>query len=405
MDLFHREELRRLAQRETDVCVSIYMPTFRVEADAQQNPTRFKNLVREARDQLRDHGLKEQAIDDVLADAHRRLDDSAFWRMQNEGLAVFITPDTTEFFRLPLHFDEISIVGKRFHLKPLFPLIATNNRFYLLALSLNDVRLYQGTHEALSEVKATEIPSDIVEAIRQYEEWPEQQMQLHTQNRMSQGETARYDTGFQGQGDTEDLERAPDDELKRFFRKIDDGVHEALNGEQAPLLLAGVSEYLPIYRGVNNYSHLIDDSIVAGNPEALHPVELHEKAWDVVEPIFLEGQHESIEQFEQLFYQNDDMASEDFHEIVPACAYSRVDTLFVPIGHHRWGAFDADKNTVRLHDAKEPGDEDLLNYAAVHAHLNGATVYALRPENMPGGRSIAATFRYRADVSAVENGS
>jgi len=46
----------------------------------------------------------------------------------------------------------------------------------------------------------------------------------------------------------------------------------------------------------------------------------------------------------------------------------------------------------------------LLNYAAVSAYLNGATVHALNPENMPGGRSIAATFRYRADVSAAESG-
>lgn len=405
MDLFDREDLRRLAESQSEAAISIYMPTFRVEADAQQNPTRFKNLIREARDHLRANGHKDLDIDTLLADARRRLDDSAFWRMQNEGLAVFITPDQTEFYRLPLHFDEIAIVGERFHLKPLFPLIATNNRFYLLALSLNDVRLYQGTHEAVSEIESAEIPSDIVEAIRQYED-PEASLQMHTQNRATgNGNASRSDVAFHGQGgDAEDRGRSPKQELKRFFHTIDDGVHDTLGGENVPLLLAGVSEYLPLYRDVNGYPHLIEDNIVAGNPEALHPTELHDKAWSHVEPLFQEAQTDAVERFEQLFYQDGDLASDHFHEIVPACAYSRVETLFVPIGQHRWGAFDASANTVELHESQEPSDEDLLNYAAVHAHLNGATVYALRPENMPGGRSIAATFRYRADVSAVENG-
>ena len=404
MDLFDREDLRRLAETQSEAALSIYLPTHRVEADTKQNPTRFKNLLRDTRRQLQDHGFKNGAIDDLLSVAERRLDDSAFWRMQNEGLAVFITPDQTEFYRLPLQFDEIAIVGKRFHLKPLFPLIATNNRFYVLALSLNDVRLYQGTHEALSEVESTEIPSDIVQAVRQYED-PEASLQMHTQNRASGGgDSSRSDVAYHGQGDAEDRGRSPREELKRFFHTVDDGVQSVLNGESVPLLLAGVSEYLPLYRDVNEYPHLIEDQIVAGNPEARHVQELHAQAWDQVEPIFLEAQNESVKRFEQLFYQDGDLASDDFHEIVPACAYSRVDTLFVPIGDHRWGMFDAANNTVELHEQQEPGDEDLLNYAAVHAHLNGATVYALRPENMPGGRSIAATFRYRADVSAVENG-
>jgi hypothetical protein len=57
-----------------------------------------------------------------------------------------------------------------------------------------------------------------------------------------------------------------------------------------------------------------------------------------------------------------------------------------------------------VHEEQEPGDGDLFNYAAVKAYLNGGTVHVLRPEKMPGGRSVAATFRYQADVSAEENG-
>lgn len=214
------------------------------------------------------------------------------------------------------------------------------------------------------------------------------------------------DAAFHGHGggDADDMSAEPQDELKRFFREVDESVSEYLGGEEVPLVLAGVSEYLPLYRSVNNYQHLIEDEIVPGNPESFSIDELHEKAWAIVEPIFRTEEKEELDRFEQLYYQDEDMASDDFHEIIPGCAYSRVDTLFVPVGEHRWGRFDPDTNTVEVHESQEPGDGDLLNYAAVSAYLNGATVHALGPEKMPGGRSIAATFRYQADVSANESG-
>lgn len=406
MDLFNRDELRRLAELQDDVCISLYLPTYRNESDWSQNTTRLKNLLRDARDQLRSQDYREELIDDLLSDARQLLDRPGFWRKSiGDGLALFITAEATEHFRLPLSFEEIAIVGDRFHLKPLFPLIASNNRFYLLALSKNDVRLYQGAHQSISEIRSAEIPANIVEAIRQYED-PEKQLQSHVQNRASQPNGQRADASFHGHGsgNSDDMSGEPQDELKRFFREVDESVSDYISGEDVPLVLAGVSEYLPLYREVNSYPHLIEDELVPGNPESLDVEELHKSAWEIVEPVFREAEENELERFEQLYYQEEDMASDDFHEIIPGCAYSRVDTLFVPIGEYRWGRFDADTNMVEVHESQKPGDGDLLNYAAVSAYLNGARVHALPPEKMPGARSIAATFRYKADVSAQENG-
>lgn len=402
MDLFNRDELKRLAEMEDDVCISLYMPTHRFRSDWSQNTTRFKNLLRDARHQLKDQEYRESTIDEILAEARQLLDRPGFWRGLSEGLAAFITAETSEFYRLPLPFDEVAIVEDRFHLKPLFPLIAANNQYYLLALSKNDVRLYQGTHQAISEVEAAEIPSDIVSAIRQYEEMPEQGLQSHTQGQSSL-DGRGTDQLQHGHGSSEDQSREPKDQLKRFFRRIDDSVSDYIAGEEVPLVLAGVSEYLPIYKSENSYPHLLDD-IVAGNPEQLDVQELHTKAWDVVASVLDARQREEMERFEDLYYQNGQLASDDFHEIIPACAYSRVETLFVPKAQYRWGRFHPDTNTVEVHESQQPGDGDLLNYAALKSYLSGATVHVLEPENMPGGRSVAAIFRYEADVKAQERG-
>jgi hypothetical protein len=404
MDLINRDALSTLARHDDAPCVSLYMSTFRFESDLSQNPIRYKNLLKEARDQLRAEDHSDDAIDALLADARARLDDTPLWRKMSLGMAVFISPSTTRLFRLPLAFDEMAIVGKRFHLKPLFPLIATNNRFYLLALSQNDVRLFQGTHQAISEVGREEIPSGIVEAIRQYED-PEKSLQHHTANRAGQGEQGRGDQAFHGQGVTsDDLASEAQSEIKRYFGEVAERVEDRLAGEDAPLVLAAVREHLPLYREANDYPHLVTDDIVQGNPEPLSMDELHNQAWGIVEPLFLEAQTEALEQFNQQYHQ-DELASTDVHEIVPAAAYSRIHTLFVPVGEHRWGRYDAQANTVELHDGQAPGTEDLLNYAAVHAFLNGATVHALKPANMPNGFGVAALFRYPADVSATENGA
>ena len=401
MDLFRREDLKRLAQSTETPCISVYMPTIRYESDQSQNLIRYKNLLREVRSQLSSSSLRDDEIEDLLEPATKKLNATPFWRSMTDGLAVFISPSQTQFYRLPLEFDEVAVVGKQFHLKPLFPLIATNNRYYVLALSLNDVRLYQGTHYALTEVSTADIPSSIVEAVLQYED-SEKQIQHHTSKRTMSG---RQDTSFHGHGvSSDDTSAQPKDELRRFFRVIDESLREHLKDEDAPLVLASVKEYLPYYAEVNQYPHLVEDHVVAGNPEHLQASELHEKTWSVVAPIFREAQDQAIEQFNQMYHTSDTLASDDFHEIVPAAAYSRIDTLFVPVGHHRWGTYDMTANTVELHSNQEPGDDDLLNFAAIHAYLNGATVHALRPENMPNGMSLAATLRYAADVSAEESG-
>lgn len=394
MDLFTRDHLEDLAHTEADLCISLYMPTQRVEAERSQNRIRFKNLIRDARQRLEALDRRPGEVEALLRPAQQLLDRSDFWGRPSNGLAVFITPEDASFYRLPLDFEELVEIGTTMHLKPLFPLIASNNRFFLLALSQNQVRLYQGTHYGLSAVQAHEIPASITEAL--FTDDPERSVQWHTANRVG----GRQDAAFHGQGvQDEDQRRRPHDALKRFFHQVNDGVLEALQDEEAPLVMAGVEYYLPLYRDINQYQHLIEDNLVAGNPDELPRHQLHERAWAIVEPRFLKTQEVALEQFGEQFHR-DGLASDDLKEIVPAAVFGRIDTLFVPIEQHVWGRYDPENNTVELHDEQQADDVDLLNLAAVQAYLHGSDVHALRTENMPVEATMAATFRYPAEVSA-----
>jgi len=47
-----------------------------------------------------------------------------------------------------------------------------------------------------------------------------------------------------------------------------------------------------------------------------------------------------------------------------------------------------------VHEEAEPGDEDLLDFAAMQTLLNGGIVYAVEPQKVPDEALLAAVFRY-----------
>ncbi len=86
--------------------------------------------------------------------------------------------------------------------------------------------------------------------------------------------------------------------------------------------------------------------------------------------------------------------STSLSETVPTAYFGRVEELFVAVGVQQWGSFDPTANEVRIHAIAEPGDQDLLDAAAIQTLLNGGTVYAVPPDRVPDAAPLAAVFRY-----------
>lgn len=386
MSLLSKAELEALIQRKNGWHVSIYMPTHRLSDEIEQDPIRFKNLVTEAEDKLKEAGMRGPKAKALLEPLHELRDSRIFWRHQSDGLAIFISPDVFRYQRLPLNFDELVVVSGRFHIKPLLPLLSSDGRFYILSLSQNEIRLLQGTRYSVGEVDLEEIPESLQEAFKW--EDPERRLQWHTSSSNEPGYRA---AAFHGHLANAEIDSK--DFIKRYFQKIDKGLGEILADENAPLILAGVDYLQPIYKQVNSYQQILDEG-VKGNPEKLDMAELHEKVWSIVAPQFKKEREEAAELYKQLAGQSNERASEELEEIVPAAVFERVETLFVPQEVNRWGQFDPESGEVTLHSEHEPGDENLLDLAAAHTFLNNGTVYAVEADQVPGGGAIAAIFRY-----------
>lgn len=383
MDFLEKNELKTLIQRCEGPCVSIYMPTHRMFPGTKQDPIRFKNLLREVEERLKVMGLRSSEAKRLLKPAKALIKDGLFWQFQADGLATFISSDLFYYHRLPLKFDELLVAAGRFHIKPLLPLLNHEGRFYILALSQNEVRFFQCTRYSVKEVEPVNFPRSLSEALK-YDD-PEKQLQFHTRAPAAGGERAAM---FHGHGTGKDDAK---DNILRFFHQIDDGLRPVLSQEKAPLVLAGVDYLHSIYREANSYPHLMDQGIT-GNPEELKGEDLHEQAWGILKPHFLKGREEAMAHYRQLA--GGVQASKDLKQIVPAAYDGRVDVLFVAVGVQERGFYDLETRTVHLHTEPDPVDEDLLDFAAIHTFLNGGTVYALKPEEMPDEAPLTALFRY-----------
>ncbi|MDZ8065052.1 MAG: hypothetical protein RMY64_05340 [Nostoc sp. DedQUE08] len=390
MQLISKEEIKTLIEQPKGNCVSIYMPTHPAGPEVRQDPIRFKNLVREAEARLIDAGLEqEEAI--ALLEKSQEIDTQEFWeQMGEQGLAIFISENIFRYYPLPIDFQELVVVTDRFHIKPLLPILNGNGRFYILALSQQDVRFFEGTRYSVKEVEVENLPKSVDEALQRDDTAKEGQFRIATSKGGTSNTFSQPGT-FHGQG-SPDRDRRQEDILQ-FFQIVDRALYEKLKLQKAPLVLAGVEYLLPVYRQANTYQHLMDEAIT-GNPEILSAQELHDQAWPIVEADFQKSQQAVLEQFHELFGGDTGKASNNLQEVISAAYYQRVDSLLVAVGQQQWGLFDPTSETVYLHPEKEAGDEDLLDFVAAHTLLNGGTVYAVPFEEIPYSTAVAAIYRY-----------
>ncbi|MCC6458263.1 MAG: hypothetical protein IT328_25140 [Caldilineaceae bacterium] len=367
-EYFSFNDLETLIAHQGKPAVSIYLPTSRIPTRVQAESLQFKNLLREAEEQLAQFDLRSTVIREMLGPAQDLIRDAEFWRHQKDGLAVFIAENTFLRYQLPYSFETKLMVAESFHVKPLIPYLTNDGTFYILAVSQNDVRLLRGSRFSVDEVDADTFPTSLAEALR-FDE-PEKQLQFHTST--STPGSGRRDAIFHGHGGgatNDDKER-----IRRFFDQIDQGLREFLQDETAPLVFAGVDYLLPIYREANTYPHLVELGI-SGNPESLREEALHREAWRIVAPIFAAAQVAAIEEYQNLIATG--RTATNLQKLVPAADQGRVGTAFVARNDVVWGVYDAEKQQVEIHEAYSPHNRDLTDLFAVYTILRDGAVYVL----------------------------
>jgi hypothetical protein len=393
-----RQDLEDLATAKASnglPCLSVYLPTIR-GGDTLQNPIRLKNQLHTATAELAEWGLRRPVVEDFLAPVRALLSDHDFLHAPSDGLALFRGKELFRSWRLPLALNELALVEDRFHLKPLFQLLVEGGGFYILTLSLKQVRLLRADRWSAEEIDLGDLPRVFREAM------------ARLGDRFSQirSGTASHLKGLSRQPIVHGHQAREDHlkaEIRQYFLRIDDGLAKVHLERSAPVVLAGVEYLLAMYHETSGYPHLLAEGLT-GNADHLKPEELHRAAWEIVEPVLGVDLREAAARFEERI--GTGLASSQVEEVVPAAHDGRVEALFAARGMRLWGRYDPgarevviDGHHAPLHGGAERprpqrGSQDLADLAAVQTFLHKGTVYVLDADRMPGRQALAAVFRY-----------
>ncbi len=384
IDPFGKDDLVTLRAIREDHCVSLYLPTHRKGSEVAQDPIRLKNLIARAEEVLKTRGARWDVIESILGEAKQLLDKEFFWQHQADGLAIFAKPGETRAFRTGVGFGEAVTVSGRFDLAQMVRLLASDGRFYVLALGEQMVKLLEGTRFSVSEIALDNLPQSIDDALKLDD--PQKQLQYHTgAGASSGGGRAAIFHGHRFDG-SENKEN-----LKRFFNIVDRGLEPLFKHYPAPVVLAAVEYYFPLYLEVANIPGLVEGGI-KGNPDVMRDEELHKAAWSIVYPAFKKSQEDALERYAQVI--GTGQTTQGVEGTAIAAYQGRVDTLFVDTEPDVWGEIDETTQSVSIHEVENAGDLELVNETTLAVLTSGGRVFTMPSAEVPGSGPMAAILRY-----------
>ena len=383
-----RKDFQELSTREAAPAVSIYLPTHVAGREIRQDPIRLRNLLAAAEKQLAEAGHRRPDVAALLAPAHALVDDPDFWRHQSDGLAVFVEPGDCRIHRVPLAFEEQLVIGQRYHLKPLLPVLANDGRFFVLAITLGRVRLFEATKFAMTEKHPDSLPESVAGVVGQVDF--SDRVHFHpTGPTPTTGGTPT--PKYHALGDS--AEDVREMEMQRFLERLAHAVTDYLTPEAAPLVVAAGERLQGHFRGICQYRWLLDEWLDV-DPEALETDELHRRAYELITPHLEAARERDCDRFRALAGDGSERATTDVGAIATDAAAGRLETLFVAEDTECWGRVDDRNLQAERHRTRQDGDEDLLNYAATHALGTGASVYVVPADRIPADAPAAAVRRY-----------
>lgn len=388
MTLISKQNIEELHQVKQDNCISIFIPTHRAGKKVlqEEDPLVLKNELKKVKNKLSSKGLQDKEIDALLRPAQQLIDNSPFWREQSDGLAIFIADGFFEKYTLPVYFEEFNYVSTSFYLKPLMPIFVDDGDFYLMTLDLGNVKLYECTQHSYAEV----VVDDLIPEQKQDRvgyDYEEKNLQFRTQQ--AGGGQAVFHGHEAATGKRKN-------EIKKYFRAINDGLSPIFKDDKKPLLIASQDYLFDIYNSVNSYPHLIESNIKV-DLEAADLYEIHEAAWEKTAPIFDQKRKDKIALYNS--EQGTGKTAVGISKVLTAAINGKIDTLFCEnkadiFGHYK---NENEEITVTESDDNEESENtiSLMNTAAIKTLLNSGNVYLLEKEDMPSSNSkVNALYRY-----------
>lgn len=363
--------------------LSLYQPTSRHRPENQQDPIRFRNLVKSLEESLRET-YPAPEVQPLLEPFLALADDGEFWNHTLDGLAVLGARGIFRVYRLQRPVADLAVVAGSFHTKPLLRILQSVDRYQVLGLSRQEIKLFEGNRDALDEIEPAEgVPRTITEALGEELTEPHQTVASYGG---AGGSQAAMHHGHGGK------EAEVEIDTERFFRAVDRGILEHHSRPSGlPLILATLPEHRQLFHQVSHNPFLMAEGIDI-NPDALPVDELRERAWQVVEPHYLERLAALVEEFGNA--RANDLGDDELAHVAKAVVAGRVATLLLEADREIPGRIDAATGGIEFDDLASPEVDDVLDDLGTLALKMGGQVVVVPTERMPTESGIAAVYRY-----------
>jgi len=383
MNLLTNKFRASLSSNHGAPCLSLYQPTHRHHPGNQEDPIRFRNLVKELGQSLQEI-YSAPEIGALLEPFEALSRDRDFWNHTADGLAVFGAPGFFQVFGLQRTTPELAVVADSFHTNPLLRFLQSTDRFQVLALNLQEIKLFEGNRDALDEIDlAPGVPRTLTEALGEELTEPHQTV-------ASYGGTGGASVAMRhGHGDRKD---EMDIDAERFFRKVDRAILESHSQPSGlPLILAALPEHQGHFRKHSQNSFLLEEGIKV-HPDSLSMTEFRERAWHIFQPQYQSRLAALADEF--AVAKSKGLGQEDVKEVAEAAAVGRIATLLIEADRRIPGRINGEAGEVEFKDLNHPEVDDLLDDLGELVLKTGGRLVVVPADQMPTMTGVAATCRF-----------
>jgi hypothetical protein len=375
-----RNQIKRLTEQPEQLSISLYMPLYNTATDErQQNPIRYKNLLKSSRPALEQWGIPSDKSVEFVASISEINWDAA---NQNEhrGLAVFANSGGVKIFGLPFEVPEMQFVHQRYYVRPLMPYLQNSSIFYVLALSHRTFRLFEATQYSLRELPLEGIPENL-DGDRDHDG-----RSGHTGYRSMTHDNKNVLIHERG-GVLDDTRT----DTLSMLGDLNASVMRYLENDNAPLILFAPDKLLSEYEKANTYPHLTEPYINA-DPEHQTDRAIHERALHSATLCLQRTRNTAFEAYNDK--KGGGLTSNRIEEILPAADASRIQDLFFKLPVQMWGRFDRTTQRVELQSPDSPQTDDLVDLAAYLTLQRNGRIWSALEEQVPDDEDICAVYRF-----------
>jgi hypothetical protein len=361
----NREDLKRLQAYRGYPALSLRLPTHRAMPEAQQDPTRLKNVIRRAEHALKERGVEASVAQDYVArleQFQRDLD----YRHLEAGLEIFVGRGLFEAVLLPEPVDEAVVIGDSFLTRDLVRALNRQPRYFLLLLSEKGTRWFRGWGRQLREETGGAFPMS---------------------------NDVNPDQPPEGFNKGVDPKRRANERIKVFMKHVADEAAVRLQGQSTPLFLAGVDRLRATYLEAAGQTSVA--GVIEGNLDHSPVSAIAHAAIPAVEAWMSARRHEVLGRFESVNGTRHGASGLD--ETAYAAAMGRVDTLLLENPYAVAGSFD--RQTGQLQHAEgnkaDVASGDIVDEVVETVLERGGEVYFYSQGSLARtGARMAAILRF-----------